>query len=219
MLSDCDLLFLNRTPELEFLLSGVRYAHFINETELTEQMIKKLKNVHSFEFLFCKPSVSTFEFLAKNCKLIDTLSLREQKVTERLLETLSRDLLNLTSLSFSRCEYETLKPLAKFRNLDEVDLDFTPPRDELTFIYESSRTLEVVKGAKVVLLRTTTRPRMCRIALDRYKEKTGRYYFRTLHSMINYCYENRLFEERHFDGGSTRLITEPSTSPQLESND
>ena len=217
---DAKLLLLNGTPQLEFLLSAVNCLELKEDTELTEQMIKKLKNVSLFHFRGgCKPSVSTFELIAKNCKLIDTLILHNQTLTERLLEILSKDLLNLTCLFIRDCEYETLKPLAKFRNLEEVHLNFSPPRDELTFIYENSRTLEVVVGKKVALLRTTTRPKMHRITLDTGRTKSERYYFRTLHSMINYCYENRLFEERDSGGTSTRLINESSTSPQLESND
>ena len=217
---DAKLLVLNGSPQLEFLLSAVNCLELKEDTELTEQMIKNMKNVSLFHFRGgCKPSISTFELIAKHCKLIDMLSLREQTVTEGLLETLSRDLLNLTSLSFSHCEYETLKPLAKFRNLDRVDLDFSPLRDELTFIYENSRTLEVVVGEKVALLRTTTRPKIHRITLDTGRTKSERYYFRTLHSMINYCYEKRLFEERNSELPSQRLINRPPMSPQSESND
>ena len=205
---DDDFLLLNENPELGFLLSPVRHV-VLEDLELTEEIFRKLENVRWFELRErCKPGISTFELLARNCKLIDTLSLNNQTVTGRLLEILSKDLLNLMTLFIDECEYETLKPLAKFRNLEKVCLDFTPPRDELIFIYENSRTLEVVCNFgphKFGLLRTTTWPRMRRITLKHTDGNHERYYFRTLHSMINYCYENRFFENRESEGASTRL--------------
>lgn len=192
-------------PELEFLLSATRSVDLHEDMEWTEEVIKKLKSVDWLTIShLCKPSVSTLELFAKNCKSLDQLHLRHQTVTEQMLEMLSDHLLNLTFIIIRECQYETLKPLVKFRNLEVVDLDFNPPRDELTFLYKNSRTLEQVRihaERTLRLLRTTTRSKWYRITIA---SRNSLYEFDTLSSMIAYYYEKLLFRENY--EASTRLI-------------
>ena len=200
-------LFLNGTPELEFLLSATRRVDLYEDMEWTEEVIKKLKSVDLLIISrLCKPSVSTLVLFAKNCKSLDKLHLTHQTVTEQMLEMLSDHLLNLTWIIIHECRYETLKPLAKFRNLEVVDLDFNPPKDELTFIYENSRTLEqiLIYGEHhLQLLRTTTRSKWYRITITR-RFNSPLLKFDTLSSMIAYYYGNLLIRE--YKEASTRLI-------------
>ena len=78
-------------------------------------------------------------------KFSSRLSFSNQVVTERLLEMLSRHLVNLLWMRIHECQHETVKPLAKFRNLIFVDFDFDPGRDELSFLFENSRTLDALQ--------------------------------------------------------------------------
>ena len=113
---------------------------------------------------------------------------------------LANHLVNLEYIRIYECQYETLKPLTKFKNLEFVDLDFNPSKDELLFIYEKSRTLETVDilcyGAKDIyifyLLRTTTAPKLHRVSISAPSRQTIE--FNALHAMIDYYYENGLFE-------------------------
>ena len=211
-LNDRFLLFLNGTPELEFLLSAVDLVE-LYEDIASEEVIKKFKNVKCLKVNdHFKPNVSTFELFARNCKSLTALCLKHQTVTGRLLEILSDYLLNLTVVKLTACQYETLKPLTKFRNLEVVSLDFNPPRDELTFIFENSRTLELVEICgrhSVELMRSTTWPRVHRISTT--QESRPNCKFRTLLSMITYYYENHLFVKQENTEMSIRLESE-STS-------
>ena len=49
---------------------------------------------------------------------------------------LAEHLVNMAHIRIGQCKYETVKPLASFKNLESIDLDFNPPRDELTYIFE-----------------------------------------------------------------------------------
>lgn len=134
-----------------------------DDTELSEELIKKLENIEQLEFRWeCKPSDSQFELFARHCKSLRYLSLYHLTVTERLLEMLSKHLANLKYMNVFECKCETVKPLGQFRNLDAVSLDFDPQRDGLTFIFRSSQTLKEVSilgEPSVCLKRTTTGPK------------------------------------------------------------
>lgn len=207
-LNDRSFLFLSRTPELEFLLSATCVVQFNEDIECTEEMIKKLKNVKFLNFTdHFKPSVSTFELFARNCKSLKWLNLRNQMVTGRLLEMLSGYLLDLKGIKILASKYETLKPLVKFKNLEAIGLDFNPPRDELTFIFKKSQNLEQVflyGKHHLELLRTITAPKLHRIFVAPAYRNPPK--FGTLSSMIAYYYENHLFKQPENYETSTRLI-------------
>lgn len=200
-LRDRCLRFLNGTPELHFLCSGVRIVILHEDVELSEEMIKKLKSIEDLEFgsgYRCKPNYSTFELIARTCKSLRSWSFYHQTLTELLLQMLSNHLDNLEMIKIIKCKYETLKPLAKFRNLEYISLDFDPSRDEMTFIYKNSRTLECVSvfGQDLIqLLRTTTMPKVHRITYNR--PTSNRYQileFASLDDIITHYYKNRLFK-------------------------
>ena len=194
-LTSRSLLFLNQTPGLNFLLSRILKVKLRENLGLSEEMIKKLRSVEYLEFRDgCKPSITRFELFASTCKSLCSLHLRFQMVTESLLEMLSKHLMSLRMMGISFSEYETLKPLVKFRNLEYVHLDFDP-EDELKFIFENSRTLEYVRlvGLDIVdLKRTTTGRKMHRICLDN-RIPTVSFEFDTLSAMLSHYHENGLF--------------------------
>lgn len=203
ILQDPLLWFLKETPKLEFLFSVACQLFLCTDIGLNEEMIKKLKNIRSLTLNSgCKPSESTFELFARTCKSLRYLSLFNQTVTERLLEMLSNHLGNLHKIEIFRCKYETMKPLAKFRNLEWVELDFDPLREEFIFIYENSRSLEIVSISffhSIWLQRTTTSPKMHRIVIA----NESLHEFKTLYSMIDY-YEGSC-EKNPILGSSTRI--------------
>ena len=117
---------------------------------------------------------------------------------------MSKHLANLQSMRIAKCEKcETLKPLAKFRNLEYVSFDFHPPRDELTFIYENSRTLESVRilGRDVIrLLSTATGPKLHRCTFIRRRPdgiilKMKEFESDTQRGMVAHSFEKGLFEK------------------------
>ena len=144
-MKDRSLLFLNKHPELQFLLASTSSVSLSEDIELDEEMIKRLKNITSLGFhgLFRASDLIT-KLVIENCKSLRSWCMYNQTITERLLEIMSEQLLNLEDLSFCSCRHETLKPLGKFRNLVSLTVDFDPQRDELEFIYENSRSLEAV---------------------------------------------------------------------------
>lgn len=109
----------------------------------------------------------TTELVITNCKSLRSWDMYHQTVTERLLEIMCEQLLNLEELSFCSCRHETLKPLVKFRNLKLLSVDFDPQRDELTFILENSRSLEIVylQKRRIRLLRTMAMPKMHKLTI------------------------------------------------------
>lgn len=181
--------FLKETPKLEFLFSAVDGLQLSADIELNEEMIKKLKNIHLLS-LNSQRSESTIELFVRTWKSVDFLIVSKQTLTERLLEMLSNHLRNLERVHISNCKYETLKPLAKFGNLGQVELDFYPSSDELNFIYENNRSLEIVSinSYESYLLRSTTSPKIYGIDINRGGTE---HKFETLHSMIDY-YEDRV---------------------------
>ena len=206
ILKDRSFQYLNEKPELNFLLSAASSVELNEDLEWPEEALTKLKGrnigVVAFRERF-RASISTFELFARNCyQTIYGLALQNQTVTGRLLEMLSRHLLNLIYIQLFNCGYETLKPLAKFRNLEKLAFDFEPSmegscRDELTFIYEKSRTLEdltifskvltwQVTDERVIikLLRTTTGPKVHRLQLNRHPPQDRQ--FDSLHAMIDF---------------------------------
>ena len=158
-------------------------------------MVKKLKGIDRFEIRHqFQPSPSTFELFARTCQWLRSLSLYHQTVTGRLLEMLSKYLLNLWRIEIYRCKYETVKPLAEFRNVERVDFDFEPQKDELTILFENSRTLETIciLGKDVVILKRTTQPKVLGVRTV----KVPIVKFDTLHAMIDYLSKKRLFKIR-----------------------
>ena len=176
-LKDRSFLFIKRHPELQFLFASTWAVRLEEDTELDEEIIKKLKNVNRFEFcsLF-RPSDSMIELVIANCKSLRSYKMYHQTVTERLLEIMSEQLLNLEHILIYDCRHESLKPLAKFRNLEYLSLDFDPQRD-VQFLFENSRTLEIidfpcqksetekVEGRSVKLLRRTQKPKVFRLTI------------------------------------------------------
>lgn len=166
-LKDRSFWFLNKNPELDLLQSAVVHIALHEDVELNENIIRKLTNIKSFEFRDrCRLSYLTFELLARTCKWLRSLSLCHQTLTERLLRVLSEHLVNLEHLRIWECHYETLKPLARFLNLEYVELDFDPAKDELTLLFEHRRPFErlhILGKDLVELLRTTTAPKLHRI--------------------------------------------------------
>ena len=216
--NDRGLLFLNRNLDLAFFAEAFWMVSLCQDTEFNEEIIKNLKRV---QFLMlndqCKPSVSAFELLARNCKALLSLQLQNQTLTEQLLEMMSNHLISLQCVRIYECRYETLKPLAKFRNLECVSLDFDPPRDELAYIFENSRSLQTVdlicdvvgheKRQPIKLLRTTEVPKVHQIIKGTYEQV---FEFDTLPAMIdylNYLYEQGLNEKRENYGLRTTRLT------------
>ena len=201
------LLFLNGTPRLDFLLSADWTVELQENVELNENLIKRLKSVEAFDIGgHCKPSFSTIELFSRTCTTLRFGSFSHQVVTERLLEMMSSHLVNLQWLRIVECQYETVKPLVKFRNLDSVHLDFDPGRDELIFLFENSRvlrTIEIRGKDTMELLRRNMMSNVCKIII--HPDKT--FEFDTLNSMIAYYHEQGLFEKREDREASTRLRT------------
>ena len=208
-LGDRSLLYLNGTAELDFLLSAVRQVRFYEETEMSEELIRKLKDVEHLHFgRQCKPSFSTFELFAKTCQSLRLLALHHQTLTERLLKMLSKHLVNLDHIRIAQCEYETLKPLAKFRNLEFVFFDFDPPRDELTFIYENSRTLKMVQIHGLVEISLLNDGTVHQIMLhNKNGSRSQRFEFGTLSAMIDHYQvaKHKWFKQPENYKGSARL--------------
>ena len=202
------LLFLNGNPELTFLLSAVFYFGLNEAIELNEKMMEKLKCIETLELRDrCKPSEYTFELLARTCKMLRHLSLNYQILPKRLLEMLSIHLVNLEQIRIWACQYETIKPLAEFRNLEYVDLDFDPPKGELAYLYTNSRTIERVHilGKDLIeLLKTTAAHRITIIPSQIFE-------FDTLQAMIAHYYERGLFEVRNSFEMSTRFASDDSS--------
>lgn len=140
------LQFLNENAELECLLSSDFSLHLSEDVDLPEELIERLRNVEFLEFKDqYKPSYSTFELFARSCESLRRWCLSHQTLTVRLLEMLSKHLVDLEVMEISECEVETLKPLGKFRNLVIVEFDFEATKEELTSLYENSQTLESIK--------------------------------------------------------------------------
>ena len=194
-LNDRSLLFLNKHPELQFLLASARLVDFQEDIELDEEMIKRMKNINSLGFhgLF-RPSDSITELVIKNCKSLLSWRMYHQTITERLLEMMSEQLLELEELWFCSCKHETLKPLARFRNLVSLTVDFDPQRDELEFIYENSRSLEAIRFRKrptgcidwpVQILRTMGIPKIHKLTIfGQTRESDQCFEFGTLCEMM-----------------------------------
>ena len=186
-LKDRSLLFLNKHPELQFLLASARTVCLNEDIELNEEIIKRLKNITflGFNGLF-RPSDLITELVIGNCKSLRSYHMYHQMVTERLLEMMSEQLLNLEELSFCSCKHETLKPLAKFRNLVSLTVDFDPQKDELQFIFENSRSLEAVRHRKrFELLRTLGMPKMHKLTIFGGSRDSSQYFeFDTLGEMM-----------------------------------
>ena len=204
-LGDHSLRFLNGNPELQFLLSEAESVTLSEDVEWSEEVIKKLEGIRRLQFQHqFQPCLSTFELFARISQWLCSLTLYHQTVTGRLLEMLSKYLVNLESINIYECRYETVKPLAKFRNLEDVSFDFEPHRDELTFLFENNRTIETIciYGKDMIrMIRTTTGPKVLEIRT----EKVPITKFDTLHAMIDYFYRKRLFEVSEKRKGSTRL--------------
>ena len=126
-----------------------------------------------------------------------------QVMTERLLEMLSKHLVNLLWMRIHKSQYETLKPLAKFRNLQSVDFDFDP-EDELVFLFENSRTLVTIqirgKLSMDLLREMKAVPEVYKIRFH----LGGILEFQTLSAMITYFHN--LYEKREDHEPSTRLV-------------
>ena len=208
ILNDHSLRFLSGKPELDLLLSDASSVYLHEDVEWSEEVVKRLKGIKHLEFgSQFQPSPATFEMFARICQSLCGWMLYNQTVTERLLEMLSKHLLNLERIQIHWCRYETLKPLAKFRNLERVGVDFEPPKDELTFLFENSRTLEMVEifGKDIVdLMRTTTGPKVHQIKIGLF-ENVKIIKFDSLSMMIDHFYENVLFEISEARRTSTRL--------------
>lgn len=192
-----NLLFLERNPELHFLIRATSSINLCDEFDLNEQMIEKLKNVKTAVFnLEFKPSYSTLEMFSRTCKSLRYLLLSKQTVTERLLEMMSRHLVTLQVISIYKCNYETIRPLVKFRNLDTIKLDFKLTKDELTFLYEKIRWLGTIlfNGKRMIELQRTIRvPKLHQIKAYQSGQILK---FPTLPAMIDYFCKNGLFKKQ-----------------------
>ena len=199
VLKDRSLLFLNGQPELQFLLTSAHSVILSEEIDLSKEIIKKLKNVTRLEFygLF-RASDLTTELVIKNCKSLRSWRMYHQTVTERLLEIMSEQLVGLECLSMRSCRHETLKPLAKFRNLEFLSVDFSLERDDLTSLFGNSRTLEMIRleyhteKRSIELLRTTRTPTIHSLTILKQPKPYTNLEFDTLNDMIEH-YVNRLF--------------------------
>ena len=218
-LRDFELAFLNGNPELEFLLAEAREVDLAEDIELSEGMIRKLKNIRDLHLRDqYTPSDLTTELFVKNCTSLEHLTLYRQKVSERMLEMISDHLDRLAILNISQCKYETLKPLARFRNLEHLSLDCNPTKDELTFIFENSRTLETLfilchtAMHGLELRRSTWQPKMYQIKVHK-PEKTLR--FDSLSAMIDYHYEEGLYRKYENDEISVKLNSLPDEMTRL----
>ena len=182
-LNDRYLLLLKQRPGLKFLLASIRSVRLEEDIEFNEEIIKKLKNVTRLEFcgLF-RASDSITEQVIENCKSLRCYEMYHQTVTERLLEIMSEQLLNLENIRIYDCRHESLKPLAKFRNLEYLRTDFKIESDELQFLLENSRTLELIEFPRIHLLRRTQRPKVHKLII--YGERRRNFYFDTLREMI-----------------------------------
>ena len=191
---------------MDFLLTSTRAIELRKKIELSEELIKKLKNVEYLvlSFLF-KPTDSTFDQLSRTCRNLRFLTLRQQMLTRRVLTIMSNHLSSLESLCTPECHYSSLEPLAKFQNLDAVILSFCPPEDELVFIYENSRTLENVSilsclSKQQIKFKSTIGAikshEMTVSNLDGYEEKLVEFPHRQ--AMFNYYYVNYHSNQLHF---------------------
>ena len=192
--------YISGNPELDFLLSSVWSLELREDTKLSEETIKKLKGIEMLMFQDrFKASYSILEAFAKNCKSLYLLYLGNQVVTQRLLEMLSKHLVNSLSLSIYQCKYETVRPVVKFRNLISFDLDFILPKDEMTFIFENCQTLQKIRLNAVELLRISTQLYRIKLKGSQIAE------FDNLQAMLDYCLQKELLRERKDGEASTRL--------------
>ena len=162
-LMDNSLQFLNANPMLDWLLSAVFSVVLHERTELSEELIRKLENIVQLEFRWkCKPTEYQFELFARHCISLRWLRVYHLTITERLLEMLSENMVNLKSLEMFECRCKTVpfgKPLSKFRNLNYVGLNFDPQRDQLALIFNSRISKKVhILGKKSVdlMMRTSS---------------------------------------------------------------
>lgn len=206
--NDRSLLFLNGDPELDFLLSAVWCVKLSAGTELSEALIRKLVNVECLELASrCKVSESALELLARTCRSLRSCSLHYLSVTERVLESMCDQLENLEHLRLHRAKTGknaanakkkpiSLKALANFANLVSLDFNFVPEKEELTFLFEKSRTLEsvsIVGKNPIKLQRTFTATE------TEYRCLIGRdmpFDFKSLTDLIEYHHLWRLLEQK-----------------------
>lgn len=203
-LTEDTFFLLNANPMLDFMLPAVSLFCLNESIESSEEIAKNLNSLKGLTFgERGKLSETIFEPFARNCRLLASLSFCGQPLTERLLEMISNQLVNLQSIKIEKCKCETLRPLAKSRNLESLELDFSLPRDELSFIYKNSRTLEKFNffcgSPPVYLLRTIIEPRVHRITresqITQLFQTNFDVYFDTLDDMVDHFYANRLFED------------------------
>ena len=186
--------FLNEMPELCCLLSA-DWSVEIPE-KLNEEIIARLKYIERLEFYGkYRPSFNIFEQFVRNCTVLQFWTFSNQVVTEQLLEMMSKHLVNLMWLRIDECRYETAKPVAKFRNLNFVNFDFNPGRDELTYVFENSRTLETIQieGKDTISL---SRGRNPTTGYQIFIYPCQSFYFESLSAMIDYYLQQNLFEKQ-----------------------
>lgn len=188
VLDDHSLSFLNTNLDLYFLFSYIQDVCLKEDTELKEETIKCLQNnnIRTLKLGPHKVRFSALELWAKSCGSLRSLELFNQKITERRLKMLSKHLPRLEKIKIFAIKCETLKPLFKFPNLQFVILNFSPPKDELAWIFWN-QTLENVEirleDSSTYLQRATTLPRIYKIITSYQKLK-----FDSLHDMIEHYY-------------------------------
>ena len=197
-LTEDELLRFVSVRRLPFLLPAVHSICFRKNLEISEDMIQKLDCIEMLIFKErCKLNETIFKPFAENCKFLKHLSLGNQTLTQALFEMFANQLVNLQSISIWECTYESLRPLTKFRNLESIDLDSSPPRDELAFIFTNSPLLEEVifkTRMRIHLLRTTQEPREYLIAENKMMlnpEKEYDFVFFSFNAMLDFLYNGR----------------------------
>ena len=97
---------------------------------------------------------------------------------------------NLQSLGIYQCQYETVRPLAKFRNLETISWDFVPPKSEIFF--ENSRTVECLAFSKyyklIFLVKAVPWPKVRKI-----KCKFNRIDFDTPQAVHDFGHDYKVF--------------------------
>lgn len=99
---------ISKHPSLDFLLASVREVQSSGPIELSKKVIKKLRGIERLSFGGAYNCPSTLELFARYCESLRFVYLYDQAVTERLLSTMSKHLVNLNELQMSKCQWETL---------------------------------------------------------------------------------------------------------------
>ena len=202
-LTEDELLRVVSVRRLHFILPAVHSICFRKNLEISKERIKKLDCIEMLIFRErYELNETRFKPFADNCKFLKHLGLGNQTLTQALFEMFANQLVNLQSISIWECTYESLRPLTKFRNLESLEFDFSPPRDELEFIFTNSPRLEeVIFKTKIPihLLRTSWKPSYYLVAENKMilnPETDYHFGCPTVDCMLDCLYKELLFGRR-----------------------